>query len=147
MPAKGQKMSPEAKKKLSEAHMGKKHTPETRAKIAAARIGMKYSPETCAAIGAGHLGSRFTPESKKRVSEAHMGHPVADSTIEALIKNKNHSGRKVIINGVLYNSMAKAASALKIPYQDVVVMCRYRPQLAELHGVTIDWVEPKGDEL
>lgn len=147
MPPKGYKMSPEAKKKIAEGRTGKKHTPETRAKIAASHVGKKRPPEVCAAIGAGRLGSRFSEESKKRLSEVHMGHHMPDSAREALMKYKNHSGRKVIINGVLYNSMAKAAIALKIPYQDVVVMCRYRPQLAELHGLTIDWVEPKGDEL
>lgn len=139
-------MSQEAKKKMSEAHKGAKHAPETIAKMAAAHIGKKRSPEVCAAIGAAHLGNRFSLESRKKLSEAHKGHPVSDSTLEAISKYKNHTGRKVIINGVLYNTMKEAARSLGIPYQDVVVMCRYRPQLAELHGLTIDWVEPKGDE-
>ena len=146
MPRKGQKMSPEARKKIAEALTGRKQPRELVEKIAASNRGKKRSPEICAAIGAGHLGNRFSLESKKRLSEAHKGHPVSDSTVEALSKNKNHLGRKVVINGISYKSMADAARGLGIPYQDVVVMCRYRPQLAELQGLTIDWVESKGDE-
>ena len=146
MPPKGQKMSPEARKKIAEGRTGKKHTPETIAKIAASHIGKKRPPEVCAAIGAAHLGSRFSEESKKRVSEAHIGHHMPDSAREALSKSKNSLGRKVVINGIPYKSMRAASRALGINYQDIVVMCRYRPQLAELHGLTIDWVEPKGDE-
>lgn len=146
MPPKGQKMSQEAKKKMSEAHKGKKFSPETIAKMAAAHIGKKRSPEACAAIGAGRLGIRFSEESRKRVSEAHMGHPVADSTIEAVVKNKNYCGRKVIINGIQYNTMKAASRALGINYKDMVIACRYRPERAKEYGITIDWVEPKGDE-
>lgn len=146
MPPKGQKMSQEAKKKMSDAHKGKKHAPETIAKIAASHIGKKRSPETCAAIGAAHLGNRFTTESKKKLSESHMGHPVSDSIVEAVVKNKNYCGRKVIINGIQYNTMKAASRALKINYQDMVIACRYHPERAKEYGITIDWVEPKGDE-
>lgn len=158
------KLSEETKAKMSAAQKGKQLSPETRARISAARKGMSFSeetkkrmsaahtgktlaPEHVANIIAGHKGKRFTmsEEGRKSISDGHKGIPAHENTKQAVSKYKNIIGRKVIINGVQYRSMAAAARALGIRYQEMVILCRYNPERAKEHGLTVDWVENKGE--
>ena len=149
MASKGQKLTPEQRQKISAGLMGHKHSPETIAKISAtlnaflnSEAGERRKQKQSEVMTGRRWSAR--PESKKIMSESHKGHDVSDSTIEALIKNKNRAGRKVIIDGVEYKSMLAASKALGIDYGRMVGYCRYhRDEFYEITGHHIDWVEVK----
>ena len=67
---KGKKLSPETRKKMSDAHRGEKRSPETRKKIGDALRGEKLSPETRKKIGDAHRGKKCSPETRKKMSES-----------------------------------------------------------------------------
>ena len=105
---------------------GKQHTEEFKAKMSARRKGMTVSEQAL-----------------NNMSKGQKGHSVSDTTIEACIRNKNWTGRKVIISGVEYKSMLSAAKALGIKYHHMVGMCRYNPEDFAKYGLHLDWVETK----
>jgi len=163
---KGHKHSLETRNKISAAHKPHKLSEETKAKISDSLKGHKHTEGTKRKMSeslnaflnseAGETrkkrqsevmtGKRWklSEEKKKKLSEIHKGYHPSDSTIEAIVKSKNRVGRKVIIDGVEYKSMKKAAEALGIDYSRMVGYCRYkRDEFYELTGHHIDWVEKK----
>ena len=70
---KGQKMSEELKRKISEAQKGKRRKPltkEHKRKISMGNKGRKVSIETRRKIGAGNKGKKMTEEQKRKISES-----------------------------------------------------------------------------
>ncbi len=74
---KGQRHTPESKRKMSEAKSGKNHpmhgktpSPETRAKISKANQGKTRSPETRAKLSEVNQGKTLSPETKDAISVA-----------------------------------------------------------------------------
>lgn len=144
---KGLVLSEEAKAKLSAAHTGKKLSEEQKAKIGLAHTGKKLSEEAKAKISAANKGRHYklSPEAVVNIAIGQTGHKFHENTREAAAKYRNAIGRKVIINGMPYSSMRAASRALGIRYQDIVIACRYKPERAAEYGLTIDWVENKGE--
>lgn len=60
-PMLGRKHSPDARKKISDAHCGKKFSDETKAKMSAAKL--KMSPETRTKMSIAQMGKKRSPES------------------------------------------------------------------------------------
>jgi group I intron endonuclease len=81
----GVKLSPEVRRRMSEARIGKKtgpRSPEACLNISLGHIGLKRSPEVCLAMSlklkgriGGHTGHLHTEDAKRRISEAHKGQP------------------------------------------------------------------------
>jgi hypothetical protein len=107
----GKTLSPETKRKLSEAHKGKTHSEETRTKISAAQKGKTLSPETRAKMSATRKDTPRSLETRAKISESLKGenHPFYGKThspetkakISAAMKGENspNYGKMWITNG------------------------------------------------
>ncbi len=144
---KGSHLTEEHKQKIGAANTGKKRTAEMKAKLSESHTGKKHPDEVKMKISAANKGRRYrlSPEAVANIALAQMGHKMHENTKEATSKYKNGMGRKVVINGMPYNSMRSASKALGIRYYDIVIMCRSHPERAAEHGLTVDWVENKGE--
>lgn len=82
---------------------GRKHTPERNAQVAAKLLGRKRPPHVGEAVRKAKKGKKRNPSSvaKQREFYKELGHPKA---------------KIITINGVTYESMAKACSSLNISY-------------------------------
>ena len=72
----GKKLTPEARAKISAAHIGRPKSEEHRAKLAAASTGKSASPEARRKMSQAHHGRKFTEEHKARIAAALRAHNV-----------------------------------------------------------------------
>jgi 5-methylcytosine-specific restriction endonuclease McrA len=105
MPRKGQRLTEEQRKKISEsrktltpeqreriaaAQRGRVASPETRAKMSAAHMGHPVSDKVRAAIGNAHRGKTVSKKSKELNRQKHLGNVMSDETREKM--RKSHLG-------------------------------------------------------
>lgn len=101
----GRRHTEEAKKKISDAHLGSVRPPEYRAKISAALTGRKTGPrhpEICAKISAAQKGIKKGPlsdETRAKMSASRMGRIISlehREKISAALKGRTISGQALI---------------------------------------------------
>lgn len=94
---KGEKMSEESRRKMSEAHKGKVLTLEARTKLSEQRKGKPLSPETRAKLSVSRTGKVLTPEHRANISAGGKGLKRSDETrarIGAAKLGEKHPGWK-----------------------------------------------------
>ena len=105
---KGQKLSEETKKKMSEAHKGKKFSEEHKKKLSEAKKdnqafkGKHHSEEARKKISKGHKGIKLCEEHKKKISESKKGKELSEEHKKNISKSKKgqHKGMHwKIVNG------------------------------------------------
>jgi 5-methylcytosine-specific restriction endonuclease McrA len=88
MPRKGQKLTPEQRKKISESR--KNLTPEQRERIAAAQRNKKVSEETRRKMSAAHMGHSVSEKARAAIGNAHRGKIVSNESKE--LNRQKHIG-------------------------------------------------------
>jgi len=131
----GIKHTPETIEKMKEICKGRTFTPQARAASLEANIGRKMSDEHLAIIKAANTGLVRSEETRAKMSLAQKGHAVSQKTRDAVsaactgrIKTQAEldvcratlaiqtalQSKKVVVNGVVYNSINDAAKQLNV---------------------------------
>lgn len=102
----GNKLSEEARKRISNVNKNKKHTKETRFKMSESKKGVK-NPQ---------FGKRISEEHKKRLRLLNTGKKLTDDHKQRISKTlkgrPSHKRKAVIVDGFIYPSLNLAATIL-----------------------------------
>ena len=117
----GMKVSDLTKKKISETNKGRTHSPEAKRKIGEAHKGNKYC-----------LGHKCSDETKQKISNATKGKIVSLETRQKLSDSHKGVGAKQIIcssTNQLFDSIAAAALALNLHGSNITEVCKGRRKI------------------
>lgn len=107
----GKVVSEETRIKLSNANTGKKVSDETKEKLRQINTGKVHSEETKLKLSLASKGRIVSEETSKKISDSKKGKGFPQVALDASMKIRC---RKVIINGVIFNSITEAARNLGI---------------------------------
>ena len=82
------KPSEEARRHMSEAHLGLKLSEETRRKLSESRKGKKFSEEHKRKMSEAKKGKKHTEETKRKISEAHKGKHLSEISKQKISEAK-----------------------------------------------------------